>query len=130
MIEKSLNSLTILTKDILNGCWNMFLPCSCHTDMIGNIRTTLPKPGKMLELKTNKKTCSGKHLMILKIFLIILCLIQLLYCLNIYCLNPVKRSSGLHDGFFFIMLQSNRMSQFMFCCVYDSLIRVAVLTIQ
>lgn len=108
--------------------------CSCHA-AVTPIRSAISEPlcqsqAKMLELKTNKKTCSGKHLMILNIFLIILCLIQLLYCLNIYCLNTIKRSSGLHDGFFFIVLQSNRMSQFMLCCVYDSLIRVAILTIQ
>lgn len=129
MIEKSLNSLTALTKEILNGCRNMFLSCSCHTDTIGNIRTLCQSQAKMLELKTNKKTCSEKHLMILNIFLIILCLIQLLYCLNIYCLNTIKRASRLHNRFFFIVFQSNRMSQFMLCCVYDSLIRVAILTV-
>ena len=55
MIEKSLNSLTALTKEILNGCRNMFLSCSCHTDTIGNIRTTLPKPGKNAGIKDKQE---------------------------------------------------------------------------
>ena len=53
MIEKSLNSLTALTKEILNGCWNMLLPC--HADMIGNIRTTLLKLGKNAGIKDKQE---------------------------------------------------------------------------
>lgn len=33
----------------------MFSPCSCHTDMIGNIRTTLPKPGKNAGIKDKQE---------------------------------------------------------------------------
>ena len=129
MIEKALNCLTVFAKKLWIGAGI----CSRHA-AVTPIRFAISEPlfhnhAKILELKTNKKTCSGKRLMILKIFLIILCLIQLLYCLNIYCLNPVKRASGLHNRFFFIVFQSNRMSQFMLCCVYDSLIRVAILTV-
>ena len=33
----------------------MFLPCSYHTDTIGNIRTTFPKPGKNTGIKDKQE---------------------------------------------------------------------------
>lgn len=107
--------------------------CSRHA-AVTPIRFAISEPlfhnhAKILELKRNKKTCSGKYLMTLNIFFNILWLIQLLHCLNVHCLNTIKWTRGLHDRFFFIVFQSNRMPQFMFCCVYDSLIRVAILTV-